>query len=350
MKTQRSLAAGLTLALLFTACGDDDSGRGILAPEDRLAHSVSSVLISGPPKRSREEARLRAWELWKMIMDGSDFAKVAEQNSDDDSRIDGGFLGFLPTHHDTSLAGALQALRPGDISPPVWTAIGYQILKRHSFDEAVRMEKKLWVWAYGIYISWSMDGGRTKEEARQLAERVLAQLRNGEITLPEARKKYSSDKRLRPDAFLGPTASRPARQGLFDALAAVKEGEYAGPLDTQHGWAVLWRGYYLRALVKHILIQHSGIDLTVHRAPAEAEALAKRLHGQLSKDPGRWSELVKNFSDDGSTRGNDGLMPSITPGSMPLTFENMVRKTGRGQLAPAPVWTDDGWHIIYRLK
>lgn len=347
MKTHALLVSMLALALV--GCGDDAKTMPPLSEVDRVAHATSTILIQAEEKnRTEGAARARAWELWELIRNGTPFTQVAEQNSDDQSRIDGGFMGFLPTRFDTALAGALQALRPGEMSPPVRTRIGYQILLRHGFDEAVELEQKKWVPTYGFYIPWTGDG-TTKQGAYDLAERIVAQLRAGDVTIAEARVQYSKSKKIRPDAYLGATANRPARQVLWDAVSAVKVGEFAGPVETQFGWGVFQRGQHLRAMVKHILIRDSSIDLTIPRPPAVAKKLAEKIYNDVSAKPSLWSRMVKNHSDDDGTRGDDGLMGTITTGSMPKTFEDAVRATAPGAFSK-PVYTEYGWHIIRRLK
>lgn len=354
MKTPTRLASILFSAVLTVglgACGDDaDTTDAPIPRVDRIAYSTSTILVqTKEANRSEGAARARAWELWEKVRSGTPFAQVASQNSDDESKIDGGFMGFLPTHHDTALAGALQALRPGQMSPPIRTRIGYQILYRHSFDEAVRMEREKWIWIYGVYVRWDEnEGGR--ERAYDEAERLLAQLKAGETTLSAAKQKYAKDMRVPGDGFLGASANREGRQMLWNALSAVKEGEYAGPVETQFGWGILRRGRYLRALVQHILVQDSTNNLGVPRLPDVAKKLAEKLHKEVTAHPERWSLLVKNHSDDLGSRGNNGLLETITCSAMPAAFEELVRETPPGKIAARPVYTDSGWHIVWRLK
>ena len=342
---------GTCFLLLATSCGDATRTPQQTAPTlaDHVAFAVSSIIV-GQEKHGRTEgaARSRAWRLWRLVRDGTPFGRVAAESSDAESKHDNGFLGFVPVTHDTALAGALQTLAPGTMSLPVRTSVGYQILFRHTFEEGRALERKYWLPIYAVFLPWSEE--RSKDKTRVLAERLLAQLRAGETTLLDVRKQYVRSSRLPPNCFLGATANRGARRPLFEAVSSVPEGGYVGPVETPQGWALLRRGHQLRAVVQHIVVKDSTIDLSFPRTPAQAKALADELLKKLHADPERWPDLVKNHSDHDESRPDDGLLNTVAAGSMPLEFEKLVRETPAGQISKRTARTRYGWHIIRRLK
>jgi peptidyl-prolyl cis-trans isomerase D len=100
-------------------------------PESRQA---SHILISVDGEESRNKARARAQEIYQEARKrpGS-FADLAKRHSQDPgSAARGGDLGFLPrgTMKDVpEFEDALYKLKPGEISPPVESKLGYHIIR-----------------------------------------------------------------------------------------------------------------------------------------------------------------------------------------------------------------------------
>jgi peptidyl-prolyl cis-trans isomerase C len=108
---------------------------------------VSRILVRVRPDRGEVGARERAEELRAKAAAGEDFATLARAFSDEPPAKDtGGNLGFIAAANvDPAFAAAAFALKePGEVSPVVKTAAGYEIIKFHErraagvqpFDEA----------------------------------------------------------------------------------------------------------------------------------------------------------------------------------------------------------------------
>lgn len=80
-----------------------------------------------------ETARDKANAIHDRLMKGEDFTKVAAEVSDSPSKANGGLIGDV-NENDMSdtLRPMIDALKPGDITPPIRTQRGYQILKLDS--------------------------------------------------------------------------------------------------------------------------------------------------------------------------------------------------------------------------
>lgn len=77
------------------------------------------------------ESRERALELMGEIEAGSDFEQVARANSHCPSAEKGGDLGFFCTGQMTrEFETAVQGLKQGELTGPVWTEFGHHIIKR----------------------------------------------------------------------------------------------------------------------------------------------------------------------------------------------------------------------------
>jgi parvulin-like peptidyl-prolyl isomerase len=84
-----------------------------------------------------EEAKGKADEVRKRLLSGEPFARLAADSSDSPSKANGGLIG--PIGQDVlsqELLKALEGLAPGDLTPVLRTARGYQIVKIESLSPA----------------------------------------------------------------------------------------------------------------------------------------------------------------------------------------------------------------------
>jgi peptidyl-prolyl cis-trans isomerase SurA len=80
-----------------------------------------------------EAARIRAEVIRDQVADGADFAELAKQNSRDASAKDGGDLGTLRRGElSQEIEDQILALRPGEVSRPHRSQLGYHIFRLES--------------------------------------------------------------------------------------------------------------------------------------------------------------------------------------------------------------------------
>jgi len=91
--------------------------------------------------------------------------------------------------------------------------------------------------------------------------------------------------------------------------------------------------------VSHILIS------TKDRSDDEALALAETVSEQLEKDPSKFDELVKIYSEDPSAKSNNGKFTNVKKGDMVAPFEQVAFALDVGQIS-GPVKTQYGYHLI----
>ncbi|HWY40717.1 MAG TPA: peptidylprolyl isomerase [Chthoniobacterales bacterium] len=114
-------------------------------PERR---NVSHLFLAAPPETPPDvvETKRAAIEaLAARLASGEEFAALAAQNSEDDaSKLRGGELGYFSAKRmPPDFVGAATRLRPGEISKPVRTRLGFHILelidvqapRQQTFDE-----------------------------------------------------------------------------------------------------------------------------------------------------------------------------------------------------------------------
>jgi len=95
----------------------------------RLAQILFAVPPDAPPDKLAA-AQKKAEEVYGQVIKGKDFAALARQYSDDDSKTKGGELGeFDPADLNDEIAAAIKPLKPGDITQPVHTRFGFHLIK-----------------------------------------------------------------------------------------------------------------------------------------------------------------------------------------------------------------------------
>lgn len=92
----------------------------------------------------------------------------------------------------------------------------------------------------------------------------------------------------------------------------------------------------------HILVAASPGDPDARR---EAEALATRLAARLVVEPGQFEELARRHSQCPSA-GQGGTLGQLSPGSTVPEFEAALATMTPGAVAPRPVETRYGFHVV----
>jgi hypothetical protein len=302
--------------------------------------------------------RRRAEAAMDLIRRGTPLPEVAASQSEDPvSRFSDGFLGVWSPGADSSgaLDGAVQVLEVGRASGPIQTQRGWSILYRHPYEEGRALERKHLRAVWGLSISWRElpnAADRSREEAEALAKQVHKELQAGTLTLQDARARYDSLGNTRTDGWLGVINRTPLNTPLFDAIDKVPENTFAAPIESQQGFVIAKRGPFLRAIVRHVLVQHVGAldtDLAMKRLPAEAEARAKEALAIVQKDMGEWDKVAERYSDEILTASDAGSLGCVGPQELPPEMEAAVLATKPGALHPNVVRTARGFHVIWRV-
>jgi parvulin-like peptidyl-prolyl isomerase len=107
------------------------------------AVTLREILVSVPEGDGKtinvaqdDEGREKAEALRARVIAGEDFGKVAAEASDAPSKANGGLIGPVNrTELAPSLVKLLEELKPGEITKPIRTPRGYQIIKLESATE-----------------------------------------------------------------------------------------------------------------------------------------------------------------------------------------------------------------------
>lgn len=155
---------------------------------------------------------------------------------------------------------------------------------------------------------------REEAIAREVLSQEAARKLNGSEAL-KARLDFMQQQALvnalREDFFLNTRPGDEEVRKVYDSLSAR-----AGERDYR---------------VRHILVDQE----------AEARALIEKLNGGA-----RFEDLARTHSRDRDSAPAGGLLAWTPEGSFAPGFGDRLPKMGRGSLAPDPVRTRAGWHVI----
>ena len=206
-----------------------------------IAHADSDPLLPGVV-RSRSEARELALSISVLANErGADFAALAREYSDDPrAERTGGYLGILPRGQlPLSFQVPLFNLEPGQIFPAAETSQGFHVIKRMS---VIRVE------ARHILITWegseatAVHAARTRNQARLLAEEVLAECRREDADFCKIAARYSDDTGSRFECgSIGTIEPAMTAPSVEEALFRLRPGGLSDLVESPFGFHIIQR-------------------------------------------------------------------------------------------------------------
>ncbi|RON41890.1 peptidylprolyl isomerase [Pseudomonas frederiksbergensis] len=141
------------------------------SPEQIQARHILIKVPQGADAAIVEAARLRLEELRVQIVGGADFASVARSGSEDVSASAGGDLGyFMRGRMMPEFEAAAFALKPGQLSEPVRTQVGWHLIYLQNHQEAADVTEEQGLQTVRAYLA--------RQQKAQARRDVLARLRS----------------------------------------------------------------------------------------------------------------------------------------------------------------------------
>jgi parvulin-like peptidyl-prolyl isomerase len=217
-------------------------------PQQRAFLAGAQILIAfagaqgaGPTvKRSKEQARQLAVDLASRLKrNPSMFEDLARKHSDSPTASFGGNLGAWPRGKmPPELERALDALQINEVSEPLETPRGYQILLRRI---AVLSASQIVVSHKAVKGAWPRIK-RDRKQAEALAQKLSTELQRDPTRFFNAAQKHSDDL---PSARLGGRMGKWTRgrkpKEIEDTIDQLEIGQVSRPVDTRQGYVVLRR-------------------------------------------------------------------------------------------------------------
>lgn len=198
--------------------------------------------------RSKDEARKTADELLAKLNAGTKFEDLVAQFSDCPSKAQAGSLGIFGRGAMTpEFEKAAFALKDGEVSVVVETPFGFHIIRRDSLAAAqarIAQAEKEKVRCSHVLISYKgtpVDGPtRSKEEARALADKLLAELKAGKDFGTVARDNSDCPSKAQ-GGDLGEFGHGQMVQQFEEVAFRLKAGEMSGVIETMFGYHIILR-------------------------------------------------------------------------------------------------------------
>jgi peptidyl-prolyl cis-trans isomerase SurA len=206
-------------------------------PDEHKEFNVSHILIAigetATPAQI-EEAGKKAQDIYQRAKGGEDFAKLAVANSNSQTALEGGALGWrkgseLPTF----LADLIVTLKPGEVSQPQRTPTGYHIIRLNDVrsEEKKAIVDQVHVRHILMKTNELQDDATVKQKLEALRNRIL----KGEdfAGLAKTNSEDSSNAEGGDLGWAGPGTFAPEFE---QHISALKDNEISEPFKTQFGW------------------------------------------------------------------------------------------------------------------
>jgi peptidyl-prolyl cis-trans isomerase SurA len=204
---------------------------------DAFDYNISHILIGVPANATQQDveaARARIDEIHARLEAGEDFRQLAITNSQAQTALDGGSLGWrkgaqLPT----LFADIVIRMKPGDFSEPIQSAGGFQIVRLNDMRGAERtMVDQLRVRHILLRPNEILDEAAVLQKARGVRDQIL-----GGDDFATVAKSVSEDPGSASDGgelgWLSPGDTVPEFE---EAIAGMQLNELSEPIQSRMGW------------------------------------------------------------------------------------------------------------------
>nr|WP_286946290.1 SurA N-terminal domain-containing protein [Pseudomonas sp. UBA6718] len=310
-----------------------------LAEQRRAAH----ILLEVNDKLSDEQAKAKLAEVAERLKQGEDFAKLAEEVSQDPgSASNGGDLGFAgPGVYDPEFEKSLYALKKDEVSAPVRSSFGWHLIKLldvqapevPSFDSLkAKLERE---------VKAQQVEQRFVEAAKELEE---ASFEASDLAQPaqELGLQVQTSGAFGREGGEGVAANRQVVQAAFSP-EVLEDGANSGAIELDPDTTLVLRvKEHKKPTLLPLKEVSAGIRDTLSRkkaseaAKAEGEALLAQLRdgGASGKD---WKVV------EAATRSQEGVEPEV------LQALFRMAKPEDGKSSFAGVTLNNGDYVVLRL-
>jgi len=215
---------------------NSEEGKLVTSPDV----SIGQILLSAPSTATVDELEIiknKLSEITQQLAEGADFKQLAIANSDDQSALEGGDLGWrklaqLPLPFSESLKN----LELGQVSEPIRSGAGFHLLKLY---ERKGGGEQLIEQHFARHILLTPNQIRDEQQTVELLEDIRTQIIEGG-DFAKLAKQHSKD----PGSALKGGSLGWSTPGLFvpefeQTMGSIELNEISAPFQSQFGWHIL---------------------------------------------------------------------------------------------------------------
>ena len=256
-------------------------------PSEANEYNLSHILIAVPQDPSTqqlEEAARRAEDVSRRARAGEDFAQLAIANSNSQTALEGGSLGWrrgpeIPT----VLADLVVQLKAGETSEPLRTPSGYHIVRLNELRGEAAQGLVEQTHARHILLKPTeiQDDATVEQRLRAVRERIL----KGEDFAGLAKTLSEDPGSATEGGNLGWTTPGTFVPEFDKALAALQQDEISQPFRSQFGWHIVQLlGRRQFDNTEEMRRQRAFMQLRESKAEEEIELWLRRLRDEAYVD------------------------------------------------------------------
>ncbi len=184
-----------------------------------------------------QAAEQRANDIYARASRGEDFAKLAIANSNSQTALDGGSLGWRKgTELPTVLADTVVALKPGEVSVPIRAPTGFHIVRLNEERNLAKSDVVDQIHVRHILMRTSelQDDATVKLKLENIRKRILA----GEDFAGLATTSSQDVNSAADGGDMDWTTPDSYDPDFAKAVAALQVNEISEPFHTQFGWHI----------------------------------------------------------------------------------------------------------------
>jgi peptidyl-prolyl cis-trans isomerase SurA len=215
---------------------NSEEGRLVTSP-DVL---IGQILLSAPSTATvneLENIKNKLSKITQQLAEGVDFKQLAIANSDDQSALEGGDLGWRKLAQLPLLfSESLEKLELGEVSEPIRSGAGFHLLKLY---ERKGGGEQLIEQHFARHILLTPNQIRDEQQTVELLEDIRTQIIDG-ADFSKLAKQYSKD----PGSALKGGSLGWSTPGLFvpefeQTMGSISLNEISAPFQSQFGWHIL---------------------------------------------------------------------------------------------------------------
>jgi peptidyl-prolyl cis-trans isomerase SurA len=208
-------------------------------------YDVAQILIGVPeiasPEYVERSAR-RTEDLYRQLMEGADFARLAAGYSAAPEALSGGDLGWRTLDRmPTLFADSVKDLQSGTVAKPVRSPVGFHILKLIGKRESVsaKMSNKPVLQTHARHILLRVTDAMSEADVKHRLNDLRERIAQGKQDFGELARLYSLDPSSTRGGDLGWLYPGDTVPAFEEAMNALKIGDISEPIQSPFGWHLI---------------------------------------------------------------------------------------------------------------